>query len=371
LRSLLKLEDLKVGDSIYLAMNVLDTLKKPTDFIKLEYYKDVTDKDIKYYKDKGNIDFINAYKSFQSNPNDNRKLYIDDTILYTKGKLFIEKKLTTNYPSFIKITTLYSDFNNINSIGFTNPNSPFQFSIRDGSSINKTPMPSGVYPIKAIDINNVKFKVVKYQYDELIISCKDYIIAGLFLFNKKFNSQYLFFNKDVYNRQKQFEDSANFSKKFTIGYESLYNYKITNKISCYKPTKLRLVPFDIWLIGIQEIDEEGNPIENEVFFKIDELAEKELLYYDCFYPKWKLEKSKYEQYLIKNFTPKEIQAIRKGEVFIGMRENALYESVGQPENTNTTIVAGLTSKQCVYGEGSYVYITNGKVSTIQNFESFR
>ncbi len=63
-------------------------------------------------------------------------------------------------------------------------------------------------------------------------------------------------------------------------------------------------------------------------------------------------------------TDDEIEAVRKGNVYVGMSEPALYMSVGFPEKTNESLVG---STQLVY-HGMYVYVRNKKVAEVQNQE---
>ena len=101
--------------------------------------------------------------------------------------------------------------------------------------------------------------------------------------------------------------------------------------------------------------------------------------YDCSIKTWSERKLKHVQeqkefdiYLRKkNFTEIEIRHIKANTVFIGMREQALYLSLGPPERTNTTVLKNIESKQCIYGDGIFVYVTNGKVTAYQNIESLR
>ena len=72
-----------------------------------------------------------------------------------------------------------------------------------------------------------------------------------------------------------------------------------------------------------------------------------------------------------NFTSKEIRAIKQYQVFIGMSEAALYLSIGEPMRVNETIVEGLEQKQCIYGDGIFIYVVNGTVSAYQNLESLK
>jgi hypothetical protein len=63
-------------------------------------------------------------------------------------------------------------------------------------------------------------------------------------------------------------------------------------------------------------------------------------------------------------TDHEIEAVRKGSVFIGMSEPALYMTVGFPVKTNDSIVG---SKQLVY-HTMYIYLQDKKVTEVQSHE---
>ena len=52
-------------------------------------------------------------------------------------------------------------------------------------------------------------------------------------------------------------------------------------------------------------------------------------------------------------------------IWIGMTENMLLESWGEPEDINTTVTSYVSRKQFVYGSGKYVYVVNGKVDAWQ------
>lgn len=63
-------------------------------------------------------------------------------------------------------------------------------------------------------------------------------------------------------------------------------------------------------------------------------------------------------------TDHEIEAIRKGSVFVGMSEPALYMTVGFPEKTNDSIVG---STQLIY-HTMYIYLRDKKVAEVQSRE---
>jgi len=58
---------------------------------------------------------------------------------------------------------------------------------------------------------------------------------------------------------------------------------------------------------------------------------------------------------------------RKGGVRIGMSvKQVLQSSWGKPDDINRTTTANTVSEQWVYGNASYLYFTNGKLTAIQN-----
>jgi hypothetical protein len=63
-------------------------------------------------------------------------------------------------------------------------------------------------------------------------------------------------------------------------------------------------------------------------------------------------------------TDHEIEAIRKGSVFVGMSEPALYMTVGFPEKTNDSIVG---STQLIY-RTMYIYLRDKKVAEVQSHD---
>lgn len=58
----------------------------------------------------------------------------------------------------------------------------------------------------------------------------------------------------------------------------------------------------------------------------------------------------------------------KPGVRIGMTAKQVREksSWGEPESVNRTITGNVTHEQWVYGDGNYLYFTNGKLTSIQN-----
>jgi hypothetical protein len=72
--------------------------------------------------------------------------------------------------------------------------------------------------------------------------------------------------------------------------------------------------------------------------------------------------------LEKGITPDELEAIRRGEAFIGMSRNALYAAWGKPYTDNKTVTANGLRIQHVYTFGGrhYAYTQNDIVTALQN-----
>jgi hypothetical protein len=60
------------------------------------------------------------------------------------------------------------------------------------------------------------------------------------------------------------------------------------------------------------------------------------------------------------------EKVAKGLIWIGMTEEMLLDSWGQPEDINSTVTRYGSRKQYVYGSGQYVYVENGKVEAWQD-----
>ena len=85
----------------------------------------------------------------------------------------------------------------------------------------------------------------------------------------------------------------------------------------------------------------------------------------------KIESEKYTNLLKQKFTKPEIRHIKRKATFTGMREEALYQSLGNPIESYVTNVNGATKKQCVFRNGLTVFVVNGKVSGIQKAKSLK
>lgn len=63
---------------------------------------------------------------------------------------------------------------------------------------------------------------------------------------------------------------------------------------------------------------------------------------------------------------REKEAIRKKEVYIGMDADAAEKSWGKPRSINRTTTGNSAREQWVYKGGAYLYLVDGKITTIQN-----
>ena len=90
---------------------------------------------------------------------------------------------------------------------------------------------------------------------------------------------------------------------------------------------------------------------------LESLNEKKTIYYALdFIP------------LVLKYTPEQFAKIMNAVPWIGMKEEDLILSYGNPDDTHTTISGNTISKQYVYGKTAslYFYFTNGKLTTIQD-----
>lgn len=78
-----------------------------------------------------------------------------------------------------------------------------------------------------------------------------------------------------------------------------------------------------------------------------------------------LQKERIEKYK-KKYGQVNGEKIGKRIIWIGMTEEMLLDSWGQPEDINSTVTRYGSRKQYVYGSGQYVYVENGKVEAWQN-----
>jgi hypothetical protein len=66
------------------------------------------------------------------------------------------------------------------------------------------------------------------------------------------------------------------------------------------------------------------------------------------------------------YGPEVWNLIVASKVRVGMPEEAAILSWGHPRKVNRTTTDSNTREQWVYGDGHYLYFTNGKLTSIQN-----
>lgn len=157
--------------------------------------------------------------------------------------------------------------------------------------------------------------------------------------------------------------------------QSIKDIKFTYQYRAFNNFKLNKIFFDKQSMNTYLIADKFNSESN--FLKTDTILidkSTEFYEYNCYHKTTsdfdKAKKIELEKYLKENFTEKEIKAIKERKIFIGMSEKALIESLGYPfDGINQTVMDGLNFKQYVYGAGEYVYISNGKISSYDTFNS--
>jgi hypothetical protein len=117
-----------------------------------------------------------------------------------------------------------------------------------------------------------------------------------------------------------------------------------------------------------KIDEEEEIRKNDSIADIVNRKAKEegKAYFESLSKKADEEINKRRPVYVKKYGPVNGEKVAKGLIWIGMTEQMLIDSWGQPEDTNTTVTRYATRKQYVYGSGQYVYVENGIVDSCQN-----
>lgn len=68
----------------------------------------------------------------------------------------------------------------------------------------------------------------------------------------------------------------------------------------------------------------------------------------------------------KGWSSRAIEAVLARRIYIGMTEEMVRESWGEPEDINRTMTARAVHEQWVYGLGRYAYVDDGRLTAIQN-----
>ena len=89
-------------------------------------------------------------------------------------------------------------------------------------------------------------------------------------------------------------------------------------------------------------------------------------YFDSLRIKAQQDVNKRRPIYVKKYGTVNGEKVAKGLIWIGMTEEMMVDSWGQPEDINTTVTSYGSRKQFVYGSGQYVYVVNGKVDAWQD-----
>jgi len=351
-KSYFNLESIEVGDFVYFNEKSINHLKRPGVHCKAKFLKKIKRSDLK--KDP-QLTMSKYYgKQKPTAIDDNTFIYHDSIFGFEVVELDYSNWIGTKDQNFES-----SDFFRHVTLSCKSPSES---------------MKSDFFMIDLIDFKNKKLKVELVNSRELMLSLEDgIVIYGFGFIGLDEISAPIFQDSDLIKQRSKFEISDSIVGNFIV-LENFNHYDYN------------LDSFDYYQIDGVQFHLDSNYVENTYLLlnkiKTGEIGNNVLglnlnspninLYdFDCFNKKWSFEKSKYEEYLKASFTDKEIQSIRSGTIFLGMTENATYESIGLPIRTNETVVKNLVHKQCIYGDGIYVYIENGKVTAWQDIESLR
>lgn len=232
------------------------------------------------------------------------------------------------------------------------------------SNEQSNPIPKKFRVANLSQYKNIELKLIRH-IDEIVFSIGDSVLLGG-VYDKETTKNTPMFEDLSFENQRSSSklDSSMIGRKVILS--PINDDDFSRKpFPFYKISRIKFEMDDRIILLLESYDSEGKR-EDDGFVGVD-LKDPDLqLYdYDCSLKEW----NEYNEYLRENFSLAEIKHIKSNTIFIGMREKALYESIGQPHKTNTTIVENLEAKQCVFGNGIFVYLENGKVSAYQNIES--
>jgi hypothetical protein len=118
----------------------------------------------------------------------------------------------------------------------------------------------------------------------------------------------------------------------------------------------------------QPFDEAAEIRKNDSIADIINKKSKEdsKLYFDSLELKIQQEVTKRKPIFIKKYGQVNGERVAKKMIWIGMTEEMLLDSWGQPKDINSTVTRYGSRKQYVYDLGQYVYVENGKVEAWQD-----
>lgn len=125
-------------------------------------------------------------------------------------------------------------------------------------------------------------------------------------------------------------------------------------------------------LGVKEIGQDNYELNGEWITELYDKRTGEFIGFQGDTTKFDFHKLKYLKrskrlsYLIGKYSQPYADRIFQHKVWVGMSKDEAIESWGKPKDINTTITENMEREQWVYGEGQYLYLENGIVTTIQN-----
>ena len=216
-------------------------------------------------------------------------------------------------------------------------------------------------------------KYPNHNYLEIASVSDDYDIFSKRLKRREeFDDSYKFVILGYYEKSRERLIGTKLVNKYVINYHG-GDYIVYEVISG-KP--LTLIPENlIWtikdIINIESQEQKGlgyvltSDSTPECFVLLSKTGSNYFDNYDKFIEEQQL-KQKWEQRMIKTYGETNGQLIIQGEVKIGFTRIMCIESWGSPRDINTSSGSWGDYEQWVYGNGSYLYFENGKLTSIDN-----
>ena len=336
------------------------------------------------YKTFGKYNFKETRSpSYRTHLDYNGDVKLNDSLFYDYIKIYkIELKIheypnwfTFNYETLMKYKSgtdkIFSPFKK-------NFYYPYQVPLKYYNSRNSLFDETSVLDLKSF--KNVKLRILRSSMEGLLLYTSDSIIMG-HAQNNEFAmnpvKKRMLKNLTTENKRKNLRPDSTFRSIKVIPKKFAYGAYYLSTLPFYKMGEIVFIdekPF-IHLNGFNSEGERTEPLDT-----IRSLSNNSLILYNhaCLATRIELNNKlegeariKYHKYLSETFSTMDIEHIKSNKVYLGMSEKAMYESIGSPVKTNTTVTKTLTKKQCIYGAGIFVYLENGLITAWQNLESLR
>jgi hypothetical protein len=152
------------------------------------------------------------------------------------------------------------------------------------------------------------------------------------------------------------------------GYFEVRNESFSRAFIFYPFVKNGKVIFEASQKPKLSLDEEAEIRRNDSIADILNRKAKEegKAYFESLRVKAQQDINKRRPVYVKKYGPVNGEKVAKGLIWIGMTEQMLIDSWGQPEDINASVTRYGSRKQYVYGSGQYVYVENGIIDSWQN-----